>query len=115
MTPGPREQTPAQAARAQRKKAKLGVKHCVRKLRAAARVRMMLHEWHWRAIRRLVVRYSNGALTGDGWLELPRRAARTWWWCRAGTSGAAMRWRRACAIGWRSEVRRPSARTPGCG
>ena len=51
LYPPNREQTQAQAAREQRKKAKLGVKHCVRKLRAAARVRMMLHEWHWRAIR----------------------------------------------------------------
>jgi len=58
-------QTPEQAAREQRKQAQLRAKHCVRRLQAAARVRRMLNEWHWRAFRRLVKRRSNGALTRD--------------------------------------------------
>ena len=67
---GPRVQTPEQAAREQRKQAQLRAKHCVRRLQAAARVRRMLHEWHLRAFRRLVVRRSNGALTGDEMITL---------------------------------------------
>ena len=65
---GRREPTPAQAARKLRSQAKLRAKHLerlARKLQAAARIRKALFEWHLRAARRLVQRYSQGVVDPD--------------------------------------------------